>query len=101
MSLGVYIHIPFCKRKCAYCDFLSSDNLQDEERYLKSLKQEIAYYSNYHKGDIVDTVFIGGGTPSVLKTGALSEVMDTLSKSFTFAQHPEITVEANPETLTI
>lgn len=99
MSLGIYIHIPFCKRKCAYCDFLSSDNLSDEERYLDSLKQEIVYYADTHEGDIVDTVFIGGGTPSVLRTGAISEIIDTLSKSFTLSNHPEITVEANPDTL--
>lgn len=101
MMLGIYIHIPFCKKKCNYCDFLSSSDTTRVDKYLKKLKEEISYYANTYSTDEVDTVFVGGGTPSVLRTGALCEVLDTLTKRFHLSQTPEITVEANPDTLNL
>lgn len=99
MRIGIYIHIPFCKRKCAYCDFLSSTNLSFEDEYLKKLKEEIVYYKNLYIDSEVDTVFIGGGTPSVLSRGALVDLFCALDKSFKLTEDVEVTVEANPDTL--
>lgn len=99
MKLGIYIHIPFCKRKCNYCDFLSSSDTTRIEAYLKKLQDEIDYYATTYSSCEVDTVFVGGGTPSVLRTGALKEVFDTLFKRFRLDRNAEITVEANPDTL--
>lgn len=101
MKLGVYIHIPFCKRKCNYCDFLSSSDTTDMDAYLKKLKDEIEYYKSSCSNYEVDTVFVGGGTPSVLRTGALSEILNTLFRRFRISNNPEITVEANPDTLDV
>lgn len=99
MKLGIYIHIPFCKRKCNYCDFLSLSDTSRAEEYIKKLCDEMYFYADYYSSYAVDTVFIGGGTPSLLRTGALSEVLEVLNKRFHLADGAEITVEANPDTL--
>ncbi|MBQ2714532.1 MAG: radical SAM family heme chaperone HemW [Clostridia bacterium] len=101
-KLGLYLHIPFCRSKCAYCDFLSFPNLDRMESYKNKLLLEIAYYADKLKGEyIVDTVFIGGGTPSILPLGYVSEIVDAICKNFTVASEVEITVESNPESLDV
>lgn len=101
MSIGVYIHIPYCKSKCHYCDFLSSSNFSSLGAYLDKLKEEIGYYSDTLSDTVIDTVFIGGGTPSALPRGALRGLFDTLSKRFKVKGGAEITVEANPDTIDV
>ena len=103
-ELELYIHIPFCVKKCAYCDFLSGP--QDEEtieEYVISLLEEIQahglkkeFVSNYE----VTSIFIGGGTPSVLASSQIKQVMQTLYDVFHIKQDAEITIEANPGTVT-
>ena len=100
MRLGIYIHIPFCKQRCSYCDFLSSTKLENEENYIKKLKQELVFRSNDFNDYEIDTIFVGGGTPSVLRSGALSSVMEVLSANYHLTQDVEVTVEANPDTFT-
>ena len=100
-ELGLYVHIPFCVRKCDYCDFLS---MPVEEalyrRYVNQLKQEIKKKAERCGGYQVPTVFFGRGTPSVLPGGQIEEIMDSLQQNFDIRQDAEITVECNPGTLT-
>ena len=100
-ELELYIHIPFCIRKCAYCDFLSGP-ADDEtiERYLKALKLEIRSQKELAKDYIVTSIFFGGGTPSVLRGKQLRSIMDALKSTFFIDEHAEISMEANPGTVT-
>jgi oxygen-independent coproporphyrinogen-3 oxidase len=96
---GVYIHIPFCVKKCNYCDFLSFAADDDaKQRYVNALISEI----NGLEGDSrpVASVFIGGGTPSVLEAGQIASVLEAVYGKFTIAENAEATIECNPETLT-
>lgn len=91
---GVYVHIPFCKKRCNYCAFVSCTDLNKQGDYIAALKSEINLRAN---GERVDTVYIGGGTPSVLEGGYLTEIFDTLKGAFKIDSSAEITVEANPD----
>ena len=99
-SLGLYIHIPFCKQKCNYCDFCSVARPSGElvEAYLKGLLRCIAEWSERAKGHVVDTVYIGGGTPTTLTAGQLSSVIDCCMKNYSFAGGVEVSCECNPAT---
>ena len=102
-GLGLYIHIPFCVEKCKYCDFLSFPAMGKEYHleYIKSLIKEIEYYGRlYHNKYLVDTVFIGGGTPSLLDAALIAEVMTAVRANFNIKGNPEVTIESNPKTLT-
>lgn len=97
--IGLYLHIPFCKRKCAYCDFCSfpqSLNYSKEE-YIKALCNEIGQYKG--RNISVNTVFFGGGTPSLLSARELSLIINTVSETFDLTSDAEITLEANPGTV--
>ena len=99
-ALGLYIHIPFCKSKCLYCDFYSlagSDAQMD--RYTAALIRHIAELSPYAAGHRVDTVYFGGGTPSYLGTKRLCAILKTVKKLYNIEKNAEITLEANPESL--
>jgi oxygen-independent coproporphyrinogen-3 oxidase len=99
-SIGLYVHIPFCKRKCNYCDFCSFSELSEDKRrkYIDALIYEILSYSD--KKLSLDTVFFGGGTPSILRIEELSKIVEAIKKSFQFTEDTEFTLEANPGTLT-
>lgn len=98
-TLGVYIHIPFCARKCAYCDFLSgnfSDKIQDE--YFQALYKEISEFDFDNK--IVDTIYFGGGNPSLPNPQYIADVVCLLKDKAYVADDAEITIESNPESFT-
>lgn len=98
-QLGVYIHIPFCRQKCYYCDFLSApaqENVRLE--YVSALCEEIRRESEKYQDYLVDTVFLGGGTPSVLEGEAVALILDTLRASLHVSKEAEITLEVNPGT---
>ena len=103
-ELEIYIHIPFCVKKCAYCDFLS--NTQDEktiELYVSSLLEEIRAHASKQKfvSDYeVTTIFLGGGTPSVLEANQIQRIFEIFNTCFKISQDAEITIEANPGTVT-
>ncbi len=101
-ELELYLHIPFCVKKCAYCDFLSgpADELT-MERYVVALEEEIRAYANQQisKENIVTTIFIGGGTPSILTGEQIERTMSAVRETFDVAKYAEITIEANPGTL--
>ncbi len=97
--LEIYIHIPFCVKKCDYCDFLSfAADKETQERYVEELKKEILQWKG--RGDeTVSTVFFGGGTPSLLPGGWICAIMEALRERFPFQEGAEITIECNPGTL--
>ncbi len=98
-TAGIYIHIPFCKKKCPYCGFFSTTDLEKKEKLLFFLKKEMELLSTIDI-PIVDTIYIGGGTPSIYESSNISEILDSLYKNFKISEAPEITIEINPESTT-
>ena len=99
-KLGIYVHIPFCKHKCDYCDFYSLAGEEEQtERYQKALLAHMAETAPLAKGWEVDAVYFGGGTPLMLGTKALIQVLDFIKKHFKVTRDAEITLEANPESV--
>ncbi|MBQ8301393.1 MAG: radical SAM protein, partial [Clostridia bacterium] len=93
---GLYIHIPFCKQKCKYCDFASYVGKEEmADKYVDALKKEAQSY----KGEKIDTIFIGGGTPSILTPSQIKEVTKMCFDTFDVSKNCEFTTEANPGTL--
>lgn len=101
MKLGLYIHIPFCQQKCFYCDFPSHANLAHLYRpYITALCQEISGIGGVLSGDtIIDTIFIGGGTPTLLPGDCLEELLKQIQCSFAIDKQVEFSIEANPGTV--
>ena len=107
-KLSIYIHIPFCVKKCVYCDFLSfgADDPQINrsgairKAYVQSICRELLSYKSISKDYIVKTIFIGGGTPSILLPGEIMNILATLRSIFKVDEEAEITIEVNPGTLT-
>lgn len=94
---GLYIHIPFCVKKCEYCDFVSFPGMEREhDAYISALISEMAEY----RGAAADTVFIGGGTPTALTAAQLSRVLGAIGENFSIAPDAEFTIECNPGTVT-
>ncbi|MHB1293614.1 MAG: radical SAM family heme chaperone HemW [Anaerolineae bacterium] len=100
MDAGLYVHIPFCRAKCAYCDFVSSANCESSfTPYLQALEQEIALRAEGWHSARFDTLYLGGGTPTVLPPLALARLLDVLHERLPVAEGAEITLEANPGTV--
>lgn len=101
IPLELYVHIPFCVKKCEYCDFLSGPAGKEiQKAYVQALLKEIQGSVDDSDREIV-SVFIGGGTPSLLDASDISEIMKMLKKKFVFSDQAEVTIEANPGTLTL
>ena len=96
---GIYIHIPFCRKACTYCNFHFSTNLQRKEEFLNSLLKEIALQKDFLKGRKVRSVYFGGGTPSVLKKAELEAIFNRLQEFHDLTTLDEVTLEANPDDL--
>lgn len=96
---GIYIHIPFCRRKCYYCDFYKTVNTSLKPKFIGALKTEIVQRKSYLENEPVETIYFGGGTPSVLSNNELAEILKTLHDNFVIAHTLEITFEANPDDL--
>lgn len=96
---GIYIHIPFCRKKCFYCDFYKTTAVVKKPLFLQSLHREIDLRGPYLGGEAVGTIYLGGGTPSVLTMDELNGIMDHLHRNFRVEQDAEITMEANPDDL--
>ncbi len=100
-ELELYVHIPFCVKKCSYCDFLSAPATeQTKEAYMAALFAEIGGRAKDYKDRIVTSVFIGGGTPSLLSGDSIRQLMEHIREGFTLAPDAEITMEVNPGTVT-
>lgn len=94
---GLYIHIPFCRRKCTYCDFYLVTNFNIVDKFVTNLLKEIELTAPLYKNEKYNTIFFGGGTPSVLPTARLKEIINALKNNFNVSENSEITIEANPE----
>lgn len=100
-SLELYVHIPFCVRKCEYCDFLSAPAGADtQQEYVRNLLLEIEQKGVRCTDYEVTTIFFGGGTPSILKAGWIADILDVIHRNFKVRKDAEITIECNPGTLT-
>lgn len=100
-ELELYVHIPFCMKKCAYCDFLSAPADEKEQRaYMEGLLRETAYYGPAFRDALISTIYIGGGTPSWLQEDYIAALMKEIYRDFRVAEDAEITIECNPGTLT-
>ena len=98
--MELYVHIPFCIKKCDYCDFLSGPaNAKTQNNYVEALLTEISKSGDFSEREI-STVFIGGGTPSAVQSENIIRIMEALRRRFVFSDNAEITMEANPGTLT-
>ena len=98
---GIYIHVPFCNSKCGYCGFYSLPSLKLKERFLEALKAEIVARKEYLHGKAISTIYFGGGTPSLLSTKEIGELLHLINMHYPVASNAEITLEANPDTLTL
>ena len=100
-TMELYIHIPFCVKKCQYCDFLSfAADEATQAAYVEALLREIAYYGPHCSDYLVSTVYIGGGTPSWLTEEWMAQIMSAVRRSFRLASDAEISIECNPGTVT-
>jgi oxygen-independent coproporphyrinogen-3 oxidase len=98
-SASLYVHIPFCERKCIYCDFYSIETLAPMEQFLSALVREIDSYAGFAAGVTFQTLFFGGGTPSLLSPAQLRTVIDAVHSAFDIRPDAEVTVETNPGTV--
>lgn len=96
---GIYIHIPFCKSKCAYCNFFSLASESKKTYFVEALKKEILARNQYLDGEEVRTVYFGGGTPSLLSVNHIDEILKCLYTNFKISSTPEVTLEVNPDTI--
>lgn len=96
---GIYLHIPFCARRCLYCDFYSDTDLRLKEDYTNALCREISLRKEYLHGETVSTIYFGGGTPSLLGKKDFEALFEAVYKNFSVAGEVEITIEANPDDL--
>ncbi|MEO6631458.1 MAG: radical SAM family heme chaperone HemW, partial [Mucilaginibacter sp.] len=96
---GIYIHIPFCKQACHYCDFHFSTSLKYKDELLQALIKEINLQKTYLDNETIETIYFGGGTPSILSANEFNTIIGTITSLHTVAANAEITIEANPDDL--
>jgi len=97
---GLYLHIPFCEKKCIYCDFYSVESSSTMESFLGSLNHEIDLYASFgHDGAVFETIYFGGGTPSLLSPPTVGQILDRLHRKFLILSSAEVTLETNPGTV--
>src|SRR5680860_1726831 len=98
---GIYIHIPFCKQACHYCDFHFSTAMGKKEVMVSALQEELVLRRDEFSDEVVETIYFGGGTPSVLTVDEIQSIIDTVYTNFEVSDRPEITLEANPDDLSL
>jgi oxygen-independent coproporphyrinogen-3 oxidase len=96
---GIYIHIPFCRKRCHYCDFFKSTDLSQKVRLLAGLKSELVSRASELESEEINTIYLGGGTPSVLLIDEQKDLLNTIRQNYTVSVDAEITMEANPDDL--
>ena len=99
-AAGLYIHIPFCKQACHYCDFHFSTSLKKKGKLVEMLCRELVLRKNELNSPEIQTIYFGGGTPSLLEAEELQQIFETIYSNYEIAENPEITLEANPDDLT-
>ena len=99
-ELGIYVHIPFCKQKCKYCDFISFTNCEEKyEKYFESIIKEIENKKINISNTVVSTIYIGGGTPSIVPPKFIEQILNKIRSKFNVSDKAEITIEINPGTV--
>lgn len=98
---GIYIHIPFCRKKCFYCNFFSVTHLKQKDVVIDAIIAELFLQKNYLTNTTVETIYFGGGTPTLIGIQSLERILDTIYKNFSVSSNPEITIEANPDDLSL
>lgn len=98
---GIYIHVPFCKTRCIYCDFYTRTDMSPKYNYVLAICKEIELRKSYIADEIVDTIYFGGGTPSQLSIEDFNKIFETIYNTFEVSSDAEITMEANPDDLDI
>jgi len=97
---GIYLHIPFCKKACFYCDFHFSTSLKKKDELISCLEKELEIRKDELKDETIETIYFGGGTPSLLSVEEIELLMKSIYENYTVSANPEITLEANPDNLT-
>lgn len=97
---GIYLHIPFCKQACHYCNFHFSTSMRYKSEMVRAIAQELAWQHHYLAGQTVDSIYLGGGTPSLLDADEVKQLLDVIGAHYQVTHQPEITLEANPDDLT-
>lgn len=97
---GIYLHIPFCKRRCIYCDFYSTTQNEKKAAYINALCRELDQRKSYLEGEKIETIYLGGGTPSQLEAKDFEQIFQALYRLYEISPEAEITIEANPDDLT-
>src|SRR5688572_5811098 len=98
---GIYIHIPFCKQACHYCDFHFSTNTRNRSAMINAIGVELALQKSYLDGEVINTIYFGGGTPSLLTFDELSSILNIVNSNYAVASEVEITLEGNPDDLSV
>ena len=99
-NLGIYVHIPFCKKKCEYCDFISFSGIEEkQEKYIETLILDIKNSALQVKDYEVDTIYFGGGTPSYIQSIYSVQILNAIKQNYNLKQNAEITIEVNPGTV--
>ena len=96
---GIYLHIPFCQKRCIYCDFFSTTQSEKKPTYIHALCQELEIRKDYLQGEDIETIYLGGGTPSQLSLEELESIFTTIYNIYKVKEDAEITLEANPDDL--
>ena len=96
---GIYLHVPFCKQACHYCDFHFSTNTHPRDAMVRAMTTELELQRDYLGGEAVNTIYLGGGTPSLLTLSEIDQLLDAIHRHYAVAESPEITLEANPDDL--
>ncbi len=97
---GIYIHIPYCKQRCSYCDFHFSTILKTQEAMVKAIIKELILRKSYIAGEKIETIYFGGGTPSILSNDSMEKILKAIFFHYSIIEDAEITLEANPDDLT-
>ena len=99
---GIYIHIPFCKQRCSYCDFHFSTSYQSyREKLIETICEELVFRKSELDGEVINSIYFGGGTPSLLQANELQLIQSTISANYLISSSPEITLEANPDDMSV
>ncbi len=98
---GIYIHIPFCRQACHYCNFHFSTYIKNKSELLLAIHQELKQRKGYLQGQLIETIYFGGGTPSLLSAGEINEIWEIITTHYHLKKKPEVTLEANPDDLDI
>ncbi|MFT4576889.1 MAG: oxygen-independent coproporphyrinogen-3 oxidase [Polaribacter sp.] len=96
---GIYLHIPFCKQACFYCDFHFSTSLKKKDELISCMQKELVLRKDELQNETIETIYFGGGTPSLLSTEEIQSLLDTIEENFSVIESPEISLEANPDDL--